>query len=180
MLSENGRQQRHVRCWACSRHPSAATQHSFDVRTALHGSVLSASHQASRRKKKIIELTFNANTNEQTTHDPSWASWAVPPGYSTTPQDPIPSIPHHGRQRSELECGTVDPGTCDQRGPRVLSMAGGRLHQMLCAIQHSLLGSGKPCGHARGSSAGIAGFKRFVTLLYHCHVSLALMPPTMA
>ena len=105
LQSENGLQQRHARCWACSRHSSAAAQHSFDVRTALHGSVLSASRQASRRKKKILELTLNVNTNEQTTHDPSWASWAVPPGYSTTPQDPIPSISHHRRQRSELEFG---------------------------------------------------------------------------
>ena len=55
----------------------------------------------------------------------------------------------------------------------MLSMAGRTQHQMLCAIQHSLLGSGKPCGHARDGSAGIAGFKRFVTLLYNCHVSLA-------
>ena len=109
MLSENGLQQTHARCWACSRHPSAAAQHSFDVRTALHGSVLSASRQASRRKKKILELTFNTNTNEQTTHDPSWASCAVPPGHSATPQDPILPISHHGRQRSVVGVRPVDP-----------------------------------------------------------------------
>ena len=122
MLSENGLQQRHARCWACSRHPSAAAQHSFDVRTALHGSVLSASHQASRRKKKNSDLTFNANTNEQTTHDPSWASCAVPPGYSTTPQDPIPSISHHRRQRSELEFGTYKGYMADQRYGRTVGL----------------------------------------------------------
>ena len=173
MLSENGLQQTHARCWACSRHPSAAAQHSFDVRTALHGSVLSASRQASRRKKKISCLTFNANTNEQTTHDPSWASCAVPPGYSTTPQDPIPPISHHGRQRSVSECDQLTPGICDQRGPRVVPMAGGEQHQMLCAASHSLLGSGKPCGHARDGSAGKRGYEPFVTQMSHSHVYLA-------
>ena len=165
MLSENGLQQRHARCWACSRHPSAAAQHSFDVRTALHGSVLSASRQASRRKKKTSELTFNANTNEQTTHDPSWASCAVPPGHSATPQDPILPISHHGRQRSARECDTVDPGTCDQRGPRVGSMDGGRQHQMLCATIHSFLGSGKPCGSARDNHLREGRFQPLVRLL---------------
>ena len=42
-----------------------------------------------------------------------------------------------------------------------------------CATSHSLLGSGMPCGHARDGTAGSAGFERFVTLLCHCHVSLA-------
>ena len=174
MLSENGLQQRHARCWACSRHPSAAAQHSFDVRTALHGSVLSASRQASRRKKKNLESTFNANTNEQTTHDPSWASCAVPPGRSATPQDPIPSISHHGRQRSAQLRDQLTPGICDQRGPRVASMAGNTQHRMECVTSHSLLASGKPCGNARVVLVREGRFQPLVRLLSGCYVSLQL------
>ena len=88
MLSENRLQQRHARCWACSRHPSAAAQHSFDVRTALHGSVLSASRQASRRKKFKRDLTFNASMGQGPGNAQSLLPTEVPPDRSAPSSRP--------------------------------------------------------------------------------------------
>ena len=88
MLSENGLQQRHARCWACSRHPSAAAQHSFDVRTALHGSVLSASRQASRRITNYVRLTFNGNLGQRKGLALPLRPTAVPPDRSAPSSRP--------------------------------------------------------------------------------------------
>ena len=88
MLSENGLQQRHARCWACSLHPSAAAQHSFDVRTALHGSVLSASRQASRRITNNEWLTFNGNLGQRKGLALPLRSTSVPPDRSAPSSRP--------------------------------------------------------------------------------------------
>ena len=119
---------------------------------------------------------FNANTNEQTTHDPSWVSWEVPAGHSTTPQDPTLPTSQHGPQRSAAPPDKNDPGICDQRGPRVASMAGNTQHRMECVTSHSLLASGKPCGNARGRLVREGRFQPLVTLLSGCYVYLAYSP----
>ena len=93
--------------------------------------------------------------------------------HSTTPQDSTLSISQHGPQRSAAPPDKNDPGICDQRGPRVVSIANRTQHQMLCAIQHSLLGSGKPCGNARGRLVREGRFQPLVRLLYGCYVYLA-------
>ena len=66
-----------------------------------------------------------------------------------------------------------DPGTCDQRGPRVVRLVGGTQHHVLCAANHSLLGSCDSCGNARGRLARKPRFERFLTLLSHSHLYLA-------
>ena len=55
----------------------------------------------------------------------------------------------------------------------MVSIANRTQHQMLCAIQHSLLGSGKPCGNARGRLVREGRFQPLVTLLSGCYVYLA-------
>ena len=75
-----------ARCWACSRHPSAAAQHSFDVRTALHGSVLSALRQA--LETVTHHLTFNGNLGQRKGLALPLRPTAVPPDRSAPPSRP--------------------------------------------------------------------------------------------
>ena len=118
MLSENGLQQRHARCWACSRHPSAAAQHSFDVRTALHGSVLSASRQASRRLYKSLCLTFNGNLGQRKGLALPLRPTAVPPDRSAPPSRPAGKF-CDGLPLALARCNTTDAHLwLDDVGPR--------------------------------------------------------------
>ena len=150
--------------------------HSTDVRTTDTGRSCQPRVRRGRRGAAYCGLMFNANTNEQTTHDPSWVSWEVPAGHSTTPQDPTLPTSQHGPQRSAAPPDKNDPGICDQRGPRVASMAGNTQHRMECVTSHSLLTSGKPCGNARGRLVREGRFQPLVTLLSGCYVYLARAP----